>query len=610
MIDVRRNRVENVLIVRLDNSVFWRGTTGADGVAVATGTPLRDPDKEWEAFKFLVTAEKDGDIAYVGSDWREGIEPWEFGTRFDLDESTPMLRGTVFTDRGVYRLGEEVHFKAVLRHNTASGIRLLPAGTSVVMSLRDSQDRPVETRTVKLNAWSAAEWTLTLPDDGALGDYRVRAMLETDIPKPPAPARPEDAPGAREEDFVPYQKAVYGSFLVAAYRRPDFRVDVTLTSGTAITGAPLNGSVNARYLFGASMGARPVKWTLSRNRGGSIPKAIVDKFPEDRWEFVGEAGLDHDSDPALLSKETTLDKSGALPLELPTSDSRGVPWHYSLEGDVEDVSRQHIANRAGVTVHPAPWYVGVKRLPYFAEQKNGIKTEIITVGLDGAPVAGVPVELQLNQIQWNSVRRAEGGGFYTWDTERVVIPIGKWTVTTAEKPVPFEIQLPNGGNFVLTATGRGDGALFAVTESSFYALGDGYTAWARFDHNRIELVPERKSWKPGDTARIMIQSPWESATALVTTEREGIRSHRQFALTSTQQSITVPITEADIPNVFVSVLLVKGRTVVAPVKAEAGAKPEEDGSDPGKPSFRLGYVELKVEDASKRLTVEIGRAHV
>ena len=135
-------------------------------------------------------------------------------------------------------------------------------------------------------------------------------------------------------------------------------------------------------------------------------------------------------------------------------------------------------------------------------------------------------------------------------------------------------------------------------------LGDGYTAWQRFDHNRIELVPERQTYRPGDTARIMIQSPWEQATALVTTEREGIRSHRQFALTSTQQSIDVPISEDDIPNVFVSVLLVKGRTNPAPANASALAA-KADPSDPGKPSFRLGYVELRVEDRAKRLTVSV-----
>ena len=115
----------------------------------------------------------------------------------------------------------------------------------------------------------------------------------------------------------------------------------------------------------------------------------------------------------------------------------------------------------------------------------------------------------------------------------------------------------------------------------------------------------------------MIQSPWEQATALVTTEREGVRSHRQFALTSTQQSISIPVTDDDIPNVFVSVLLVKGRGQAETKAAEptatrqnerfgtAGPNVVEDPSDPGKPAFRLGYVELNVEDASKRLKVSV-----
>src|SRR5207253_2973448 len=109
-----------------------------------------------------------------------------------------------------------------------------------------------------------------------------------------------------------------------------------------------------------------------------------------------------------------------------------------------------------IVVHPASWYVGTGRLPYFTEQKNGIKTHIVAVGLDGIPVSGVAVELALKQIQWESVRRAEGGGFYTWDSRQKVIPIGTWTVTTGEQPVSFETTLPSGGNFVLTATARGE----------------------------------------------------------------------------------------------------------------------------------------------------------
>jgi uncharacterized protein YfaS (alpha-2-macroglobulin family) len=281
-----------------------------------------------------------------------------------------------------------------------------------------------------------------------------------------------------------------------------------------------------------------------------------------------------------------------------------VPLVYTLEGDVEDVSRQHIANRATLLVHPAPWYIGVRQPPYFLQQRDGLKTEIVAVALDAVATPNVPVTVTLTQIQWNSVRRAEGNGFYTWESERREVPAGEWKVTTGAEPVPLQIPIPSGGYFVLEARAQTEDGRSATTSTSFYALGDGYTAWARHDHNRIDLVAERQTYKPGDTARIMIQSPWEQATALLTTEREGIRTHRQFALTSTQQSVIVPITENDIPNLFVSVLLIKGRTQ-APVTGQAAAAGEGDSSDPGKPSFRLGYVELKVEDTAKRLTVDV-----
>ncbi len=604
-----------VSIISIRNNVIWSGQTGSDGVALATGTPLRDPDNWWK-FAFVVTAEKDGDIAYVGSNWNEGITPWDFGTAVNLNEAAPMLRGSVFTDRGVYRLGEEVRFKAILRQNTPTGIRLLPVGTPVFLTVRDSQNRLIDQRTVKLTAWSSADWTLTLPQDGTLGYYSLRAVLESDKPKmKTAEERRRDVePGESDDDFVRYEKSVQGSFLVAAYKRPDFRVDVTLKGDKAIAGETLSGVVAARYLFGAAMGQRPMTWSFSKTPGYNAPRAITEKFPEDRWIFVGYPdGEDRASSGEIRREQSKLGRTGDFALTLDTRRDAGVPYVYTLEGDVEDVSRQHIANRASVTVHPAPWYVGVRRPPYFVEQKQGLKTEIVAVGLDALPVAGVPVEVKLTQIQWQSVRRAEGNGFYTWDTERKEVPAGSWKLTTGTDPAPLNITFANGGYFVLEAKGIAADGRSAVTRTSFYVLGDGYTAWARFDHNRIELVPERKTYKPGETARIMIQSPWERATALVTTEREGIQTYRSFMLTSTQQSISVPIAEGDIPNVFVSVLLIRGRAVTPPANAASGAVAstrdaapgDDDASDPGKPAFRLGYVELRVEDLTKRLTVSV-----
>ncbi|HEX6642184.1 MAG TPA: alpha-2-macroglobulin family protein, partial [Thermoanaerobaculia bacterium] len=389
---------------------------------------------------------------------------------------------------------------------------------------------------------------------------------------------------------------ITGDILVAAYRRPDFRVDVTLDANTSLAGTNLNGVINGRYLFGAPMSGKTVNWTYSKRELTDVPQKITDRWPEDRYTFLGrDWDADEPSMQILSQNEGALDANGKLPLKLETDEAAGVPFDYRLEGVVTDVTRQQIAGRASMRVDPAPWYIGVRRPPYFADAGKGIDTEVIAAGLDGLAVAGVEVKIELKRIQWTSVRSGEGGGFYDWESERKEVEAGEWNITTKTEPVPLSIPIAEGGEYLLIASAA-DGDRSTTTRAWFYAVGEGYTAWERNDHNRIDLVPEKKTYRPGDTARIMIKSPWETATALLTTEREGVRTWKPFTLTSTQQTITIPITDKDIPNVYVSVLLVKGRT-----KQDAGT----DGSDPGKPAFRLGYIELNVEDASKRLNVDV-----
>jgi uncharacterized protein YfaS (alpha-2-macroglobulin family) len=574
-----------VAIRTLDNKVFWTGVTDDKGLAVAPNTDLRvdrskkeedcgeDCDSYWNQFDkihFIVTAEKDGDAAYVVSDWHEGISSWDFGTEVNLDEALPTLRGTIFTDRGVYKPGEEVHAKVILRSDTPGGMQLLRAGTTVDVVTTDSRSKEIDKRTVTLNDWSSAEWVWRVPAEANLGDYSVAASVKN------------------------VRLAATGEFLVAAYRRPEFRTDVTLKGASSLAGTDLTGTITGRYLFGAPMSSRPVKWTYSKSPVYDVPRAVADRFSEDQWEFLG--GEDRTRDKAVIeTKEQKLNAKGELKLKLETDQTAGEPWAYQLEGDVTDVSRQHIAGRASFRVDPAPWYIGIHRFPYFGETAKGLDTTVVAAALDGTATAGVKVEVNLVRIQWNSVRKAEGHGFYAWETEKKEIPAGNWTVTTQAQPAPLHIPLENGGFYNLIATAKDSEGRSTTTRTYFYAIGAGYTAWERYDHNRIDLEPEKKTLRPGETARIMIKSPWEHATALLTTEREGVRSWRTFDLTSTQTTVTVPITEKDIPNVFVSVLLVKGRT-------KEGI---EDESDPGKPSFRLGYTELTVEDATKRLKVEV-----
>ena len=598
-----------ITIVSTNNTQVWTGTTNADGIALSPPLALRKQGDDWMELAYLVTAEKNGDVAYACSNWNEGIEPWSFNVSYSLWENTNILRGSVFSDRGVYKIGEDVHFKAIVRHDTPSGIAMLAPGTSLQVVISDARGKDVATRTVTTSRWSSAEWTWTVPPGATLGGYSVRV-------KTPTAARPANAPPT-EADWL---KSIGTEFLVAAYRKPDFRVDVGMKpggDGTALAGAPLQATLSAKYLFGGVMAKRPVAWSLKRMPIDAIPAAITDKFPLDSYAFgyTPESFNESPSNANLAGATVALDAQGALTLSLPTEAKTDRTYQYTFEGDVEDVSRQHIANRSTVILHPAPWYIGLKRPAYFVDVKTGAAIDVLAAGLNGVTVPGVTVKVSLVRVQYSSVRRAEGRNFYHWETERKEVPAGDWTVTTAASAKPLTLPTTEGGFYEVHATATDAAGRSTRTDVSFYAVGNGYTAWERYDHNRIELTPEHTTWKPGQTARVMIKSPWESATALLTVEREGIRSVKRFALTSTQQTVEVPLTEKDIPNVFVSVLLIKGRTAVtakAPVattaasaRVEPGSDQVDDPSDPGKPQFRLGYTELRVEDATKELAVKV-----
>ncbi|MBW3670730.1 MAG: Ig-like domain-containing protein, partial [Acidobacteria bacterium] len=560
-----------ITIRNRSNEVIWRGSSGADGVAMAPGVEVGE---NWWELRFIVTAQKNGDLAYLGSDWHEGIYSWDFGIPYGPDEAKPLLRGTIFTDRGVYKPGEEIHFKAIVRSDTPDAMIPLEHGTRLNLALLDSRGSAVDERVVELSEWSSADWVFTLPEEAHLGNYSITGSVEGQ------------------------SGIVDGTFLVAAYRRPDFRVDVELSGDSALAGVDLDATSTARYLFGAPMAGREIRWSYSKTPHFAVPTAIRDRFPERSFHFLGspwtlERGFERGP---VAQQEEELDGEGRLSLAVPTKMDAEIPYQYTLESEVTDVSRQRIANRNSFVVHPAPWYIGFKPAPYFVRAEDGIETEVIAVSPDGSMVGGVDVQLKLTQIQWHSVRRGEGSGFYQWETERREVDRGSWTVTSSDRPVPIAIPIPEGGYYLLTATAADGEGRSTISWDSFYALGAGYTAWQRFDHNRIELVPERVTYRPGDTARIMIQSPWETATGLLTVEREGVKSYERFELTSTQQTVEVPITEEQIPNTYVSVLLIKGRS---------SDQLDEEGADPGKPAFRLGYVELEVVDDLKRLNVEV-----
>ncbi|MHB8095665.1 MAG: hypothetical protein ACYDH0_12075, partial [Candidatus Aminicenantales bacterium] len=126
--------------------------------------------------------------------------------------------------------------------------------------------------------------------------------------------------------------------------------------------------------------------------------------------------------------------------------------------------------------------------------------------------------------------------------------------------------------------------------------GKDYVSWEQRDDDTIEIVPDKESYRPGETAQLLVKSPYENAKALVTVEREFIIESRILEIRGSSSRIGIPIKADYIPNVFVSVLLVQGRT---------DRSPGGDGQDVGQPSFKMGYAKLSVSPLEKKLEVDL-----
>jgi len=549
-----------VAIVGADNRERWRGTTDTEGIALAPALSLL-PGNDY-GLSFVVTAQKGGDVAFVASSWSEG--------RFDYHEEsdeTSALRASVFSDRGVYRQGEDVHLKVIAREDTLQGIRSLAEGTPIAVVIRDARYQQVASTSLTVNRWSSAEWIWRVPPDARLDDYRVEVR------------RPgSDEPGERS-----------GHFLVAAFRPPDFRVDVVL-AGTPIAGEPLRGEVAASYLFGAPLRGRTATWRVTRDAVRSVPPALRERYPEASYEV----GYDPERAHEALAQSTgaDLNEQGRLVVDLASKRAGDAAATYTFTATAQTPAGIVIGNRAQFLVHPAAVYVAMSRPPLFVDRSKGLSVGVAAVDLAGQTAADLPITVSLVRESWVRDETSSRTGS-AW--RRRELPAGEWTVRSPGKgEARVEIPVLEGGSYVVRAVGEDAAGRRTRTEARFYAIGSGVTSWHSEDES-VPLVPERTTWKPGESARILIQSPWPRATALLTVEREGVLRQRVVQINSTQDTVDVPITEGDVPNVYISVVLVKGRTPAAP-----GERNDESG-----PAYRTGTTVLGIDDASKRLRVTV-----
>ena len=500
--------------------------------------------------------------------WSEGIDPWRFSQPSSFYPERYRLY--LYTDRPVYRPDQPVYFRGVVR--LKDDVTYTPPDlTEVPVEIYDDEGELIYNQVLPLTEFGTFSDTLMLADDAPLGYYRINVDL------------PSTQRYSREGGSV--------SFNVAEYRLPEFQVDVNPAADQVAQGETVTVAVDSRYFFGGAVSNATVEYNVVAN-----PYFFNYDGPG-QYDFID---FDYDSGPGefygfsgglIASGTGTTDASGIFTIEVAGDlEDATQSQTFTIEAVVRDESNQVVAGRTDVIVHQGEIYVGARPEQYVGTAGNDSKLNFIAVDWDSNPITNQEIDVEIVERRWSSVQEEDPNGRTIWTWEVEEIPVAAAQVTTdGDGKVDYTFVPPNGGIFKVIIISR-DAAGNAIRASTtMWVSSREYVSWRQQNSNRIDLIADSDSYSVGDTAEILITSPFQGTSeALVTVERGDVLTVERITMESNSHVYRLPITPDYAPNVYVNVMLVKGVDENNPFAA-----------------FRMGMIQLGVDTNQKEITVEI-----
>jgi uncharacterized protein YfaS (alpha-2-macroglobulin family) len=559
------------------NTIFWRGKTDEKGMAEAPGwNPLGIKSRNrWSQPRQWIFATKGKDFAFISSEWDTGLLPYRFNIPYEWNPQPKKTHGSIFSERGLYRAGETVHIKGIIRKREKGEWKKILT-EEVECEVLDPFKKRILKQKVSLDDFSSFDLDIETAEDASLGTYQIKVNIP---------------PESKDEK----ESILFSSFRLEAFKPAEFEVHLRSSQEDYVFGDSYQAEIKASYLFGGALASQKVSWHLRLNPTSFDPPGHEDYIfgnQIDRWEDYGQ------EDSRLLSSgESLLDDAGKFHLSaklLPEKEKNSV--FVSLEATVQGPSRHSISNRIQSMVHQGEYYIGLQPSTTFLTRGEEISIDAITVKPDGKITPHQKIQLKLIRREWHSIRKSGIGGRFQWMSEKADTEIDTRTIETADAPQQVKFLPDKAGFYLLEGEGKDKRGNTIITKTYFYVTGKDYVPWERKNEDIVELVADSTTYQPGDVAKILVKSPYEKANALVTVEREFVLRSEIREIIGSSSQIEIPIQFEYIPNVFVSVLLVQGRTA---------QKAEDNLQDLGRPSFKIGYAKLSIDPSEKRLKIDI-----
>lgn len=505
------------------------------------GNPLPGTEVEvWAARKKLASTRTDGqglsmislaaessqDIRIVATHGHDVaiVAPYYLNISSDPEHD---WTGYIYTDRPVYRPGHPVHFKGILRTRSGEKYRV-PAGETVQWAVQDPTGKQVFQASAVVSQFGSVHGDFTLAADAALGYYSISVS------------------GKASSRY-----GMNGGFQVEEYKKPEYEVRIAPDKPRVLEGESFTATIEAKYYFGEPVAGAQVKYVVHRSQywspffeyeGSELDDGGEGDFEDDGGE---DGGRQYDYGGEQLSEQSgKLDANGRLKITIPTSlDPHKQDLRYRVEARVTDESRREISGYNSVIATYGSFRVGVSAEKYMYQPGEAIKLTVTAKDYDGNPI----------QTSFH----AEIGRYPHRDGTKVVDSrdgqTGKDGLGIAE------VSSMEWGSMTVKVTARTPEGRDIEASTWLWIPGAGQASWR--ESKQVQIIPDKKSYKVGDTAHLMVMTNVANAQVLVTTEDRTIQTKQVVKASGLSVMVNVPIQAENQPNVYVSVAFVHDNTL-------------------------------------------------
>ena len=549
-------------------SLLGSGSAGTSDAGGLARVPFLDKAGQ------LIVAKKGKDVAIVPQRW------WNEGAYAKVAR-TDSVRWLVFDDRGMYKPGEEVHFKGWVRKfgvNRGGDIDAIQdiAGKSVTWKIKDPRGAELGTGTATADADGGFDFAYKLPNNANLGHARVEMNLSG----------------------VPLG-GTYAthSFQVQEFRRPEFEVTARSSEGPHFVGRHAVATLEAKYYSGGGLPDAPVQWHVTRRTANFTPpnRSEFHFGPEPSYYWNWRSSSSKRDEPKTENWESHTNPQGVHRLRVDfDAVEPSYPMALDFTAQVEDVNRQSWAGRTSMIVHPSDHYVGLRLQKSFIRAGENIEVDSLVSDVDGKLVGGRTVDIKSARLDWE-----QKGNEYEEkevDVQTCKLQSPADTGKGNAEAVRCSLKTTQGGSYRVTALVTDEHGRKSQTTTQIYVMGSEQPKDKSLGADRVTVVSDKQEYKPGELAEILVVSPFVPAEGLLTVRRQGVTHVERFSMKSQSQAIKVKLDDPLVPNAEIRVELVG-----ANVRDDASGNP--DPKLPKRPAFAANSANVKVLPISRTLTV-------